>query len=170
MEDVDSYLADIASEVEKEKSSKRRLDTATGEPPKKKQHVEVIVKEPQPTSAYSFEFGESVPGHHFAPDIPLISETPIPLGYPPRNVSKGITAGRALVTTKNLATGKIPKAAPAQPTPTVPTVPQNQNKPKNNLTYHRAKAGEEWVDLTLNEFDPSKSWISYQRNIISILY
>jgi hypothetical protein len=162
MEDVDSLLGDIASEVEKEKQTKRpRPETGTGEPPKKKQHLEVIVKEPVPIAPIinPFEYGEAVPGHALAPHIPLLSESPLPIGYPPRNVSKGLTAGRSLIAIRNLSTRQISKP---QPTPAAPITPQNQTpKPKVPLTYHRAKAGEEWVDNTLNEFDASKHIVAF---------
>ena len=150
---------------------------STEEPPIKKAKIsefkEVITKKPvMLTEAQANEFMESMhqsdyisttnmsEKHSMAPLIPIVSEVPLPSGYNPnRSISEGITAGRNLV---NIPTHLLNKKFTGSSTSQTPhernisKIARDSAPFEAPQQYYRKKAGEEWCDPTLSEWNPSK--------------
>ena len=151
-------------------------------PPAKKAKVselrQVITKQPVMLSgAQASEFMESMnhqtyitpvvmsEKHSLAPMIPVVSEVPLPAGYGPnREVSEGITAGRMLVKLPNHLMNRKATGGYSGPSSHERTISRlAKENPAPFVAPHQyvlTKAGEEWVDPTLAEWDASM-WMVY---------
>lgn len=151
-------------------------DKEEDEPPKKKAKYvqaeeEVIIRAPQPlvqsentimTEANNSYITREIMSekHSLAPQIPIISEIPLPIGYNPRReATDGITAGRSLVQLPdriNNIKGINTQHTSSQENKIAKLARENAAQFVAPIHYHRKKADIEWSDQTLADWNPSK--------------